>query len=545
MKSLLLALSLLPTLAFAQDIPSQQPTQQSSERKILLIPVDDRPAVAHFATMIGDIAGVTVVTPPKAFLGKFKQPGSPPSILAWLAKENLEDYEAVIVSADMIAYGGLIASRTDRSSENLAKNRLRDLWKIRKSSFKTPFYVFSTLTRIAPTAVAENRAWRQDLYYWAINRERARLYNDPEAKRKTDAYAANVPKAELVRYDLIRSRNVNVQAELIRMTYHGAFTHITLGQDDAVQAGPNTREIASLNQEIARLKLQSRSQICMGIDQISNCLVSRAISDKANWKPTVAIRSADANGLDQIAAYESEPIRESLQDQLQTSGATLTSDPEKADYILYLNTPKRDPNQFEAFVRDLSASITAGKHIAIADTNLGWSGTADPELFDALTAKRQGPQLVSYAGWNTAGNTMGTTIPAANAYLIALHTQVPGLRRETAARKFVLHRLVTDYFYNRYVRPEAYKMIEQMQNGNREEINSDADFTKVEAYVKKDMETRLKDTFLNQMVANPFHVLDKTYNVVALQNIVVELPWPRAYEVHIDFDLQVREVTNQ
>ena len=535
LKKLLLPLLLLPTLALAQ----QEPTP----RKILLIPVDDRPAVSHFASMIGDIAGVEIVTPPKPFLGKFKQPGSPPSILAWLQNQDLSQYDAVVVSADMIAYGGLIASRTDRSSENLAKNRLRELWKIRKSSYTTPFYVFSTLTRIAPTAVAENREWRQDLYYWAINRERARLYNDPEAKRKTAAYAEKVPKAELARYDGIRERNVNIQVELLKMTYHGAFNHMTLGQDDAAAVGPHTREIASLNQEIDRLKLTTRSQFCMGIDQISNCLVSRALSDQAKWSPVVAIRTADSSGLDQVAAYETEPIRESLQDQIETSGATVTSDPEKADYILYLNTPKRDPNQFEAFVREMSASITAGKRIAIADTNLGWSGTADPELFDALTAKRQGPQLVSYAGWNTAGNTMGTTIPAANAYLIALHTEVPGLRRETAARKFVLHRLVTDYFYNRYVRPEAYKMIEKMQDGNREEISAEENVTIVENFVKKDMEARLRQTFLEQMVANPFHVKDKTYNVIALQNVVVELPWPRAYEVHIDFDLQVREVT--
>lgn len=530
---------ILLTAALSAILFAQTPT-----RKILLVPVDDRPAVHHFATMIGDIAGVEVVTPPKVFLGKFKQPGFPPSILQWLGKQNLAEYESVIVSADMIAYGGLIASRTDRSSENLAKARLRELWRIRKSSFETPFYVFSTLTRIAPTAVAENRAWRQDLYYWAIAREQARLYNDPEAKRKTASLADKVPNVELQRYDTIRERNVNIQIELLKMTFHGAFNHLTLGQDDAAPVGPHTREIATLNQEVDRLKLKPRTQFCMGIDQISNCLVSRALSDKAKWKPTVAIRSSDSTGLDQVAAYESEPIRESLQDQFETSGAIVTTDPEKADYVLYLNTPKRDPNQFDAFVRELNASITAGKRIAIADTNLGWSGTADPELFEALTATRQGPQLVSYAGWNTAGNTMGTTIPAANAYLIALQTEIPGLRRETAARKFVLHRLVTDYFYNRYVRPEAYKMIERMQNGNREEISELENVNIIESFVKKDMTERLNQTFLDQMVANPFRVQNKTYNVVALRNITVELPWPRAYEVHIDFDLDVREVSN-
>lgn len=536
MKALVAALLTLPTLAFAQA--------PVKSHRILLIPVDDRPAVSHFAAMIGDIAGYEVVTPPPSTLGKFKQPGSPPAILAWLDSQDLTQFDAVVVSADMVAYGGLIASRTDRSSETLAKSRLRELWKIRKKSHDTPFYVFSTLTRIAPTALAENRAWRQDLYYWAIYREQVRLYNDPEAKRKMAVYAERVPKAELDRYDAVRSRNVAIQTELIKMTFHGAFSHLTFGQDDAAPVGPHTREIAALNKEIARLKLQGKAQFCMGIDQISNCLVSRAIADQCHWSPAVAIRTADAKGLEQVAAYESEPIRESLKDQIETSGATITDDLAKADYILYLNTPKRDEMQFDAFVKEMTASIAAGKRIAVADTNLGWSGTADPELFDALTAKRQGPQLVSYAGWNTAGNTMGTTIPAANAYLLALQSKIDGLRRETAARKFVLHRLVTDYFYNRYVRPEAYRMIEQMQNGDREEITSAENAARVEAFVKKDMADRLQKTFHDQMVANPFKADGRTYAVIGLEDIVVELPWPRAYECHIDFNLLIREISD-
>ncbi|QYK52868.1 MAG: DUF4127 family protein [Fimbriimonadaceae bacterium] len=514
---------------------------QNSPRKILLIPVDDRPAVTHFAQMIGNIADIQVVTPPEAFLGKFKQPGSPDSILLWLKGQDLSQYDAVVLSADMIAYGGLIASRTDRSSQNLAMNRLRELWRIRKTSYGTPFYVFSTLTRIAPTAVAENRAWRNDLANWAINQEKYDLYKDPEAKRKAAALAARVPAEELARYKSVRSRNVAIQTELLKMTYHGAFNHLTFGQDDAAAVGPHIREIASLNREVDRLKLGNQSQFCMGIDQISNCLISRVLCDQAKWNPTVAIRYADANGPNKVAAYETEPIRESLRDQIETSGAFVTTDQDKADYILFLNTPEPNQYSFDEFVREMSADITAGKHIAVADTNLGWSGTADPALFEALTKSRQGPQLVSYAGWNTAGNTMGTTIPAANAYLLALHTGVDGLNRETAARKFVLHRLVTDYFYNRYVRPEAYRMIEKMQDGNREEISKTEDYDIVAEYVKKDMEARLRQTFLDQMVANPFKVKDRIYHVVQVKDIVVELPWPRAYEVHLDFNLEVRE----
>lgn len=508
--------------------------------RILLVPVDDRPAVSQFACMIGDIAGAEVVTPPRSILGKFKQPASPELLLQWLASQKLDEFSAVVLSADMVAYGGLIASRTDRSSQKAASERLRQLWRIRKTAHKTPFYVFSALTRIAPTAVAENRAWRNDLYYWAVSRERAKLYNDPEAKRKADAHAKAVPPAELAKYDLVRERNVAIQQEIVKMAYHGAFTHVVFGQDDAAPVGPHIREISQIRQTIDRLKVTGRTQFCMGIDQIANCLVSKVLIDRANWSPQVALICADNEGLDKIAAYESEPVRESLADQLETSGAKVVADKSKADYLLYLNTPDPDQADLQGFLNGLGKDLEAGQPVALADVNLGWTGTADTRLFDAITQSKRAPQLLSYAGWNTAGNTMGTTIPAANAYLLALKTGSDPYRREVAARTFVLHRLVNDYFYNRYVRPEAYKMIEKMQAGAREEI-AEPNVDAVEAYVRKDMTERLNVLFRDQMVAHPFKIGSDEYHVIGLSDVKVSLPWPRAYEVSLEFKLDVRK----
>lgn len=508
--------------------------------RILLIPVDDRPAVSQYASMIGEIANCTVTTPPAELLGRFKTPGNPDLLLAWLAKQDLASYSAVIVNTDMVAYGGLIASRTDRSSYNLASARLRALWKVRKSAHHVPFYAFSTLTRIAPTAVVENRAWRNDLYYWAINSERARLYGDPEAKRKAEVHASRVPAEELARYRQVRERNVAIQIDLVKMAYHGAFNQVVFGQDDAAEVGPHIREIASLRKEIDRLRVAPRTQFCMGIDQVSNCLVSRALCDVAKWAPTIALVTADSDGLDQVAPYESRPVRESLADQIATSGARVVANSAQSDYTLFLNTPSPDLPEFQRFVSQLDAKLQERAPVALADINLGWSGTADRNLFEAITAKRTATNLISYAGWNTAGNTMGTTIPAANAYLVALKLDVDPYHREIAARTFVLHRLVNDYFYNRYVRPEAYKLIEGLQNGSREEITTLAGVDKVEAYVRADMTKRLQELFLEQMVAQPFQIQGVHYHPVGLKNIQVRLPWPRAYEVELTFELDVR-----
>src|SRR5437867_11009148 len=79
--------------------------------RIILIPLDNRPASGQFAQMIGDIDGAQVQMPPYQLLGRFTSPGNPDAILAWLKSQDMSDVSSIIVSADMILYGGLNAAR--------------------------------------------------------------------------------------------------------------------------------------------------------------------------------------------------------------------------------------------------------------------------------------------------------------------------------------------------------------------------------------------------------------------------------------------------
>src|SRR5580658_7718435 len=88
--------------------------------RIILVPLDTRPAAGQFAQMIARIAGEDLRMPPYKTLGRFTTPGSPEGILAWLREQDLNHVETLIVSADMICYGGLIASRADDVSEAIA-----------------------------------------------------------------------------------------------------------------------------------------------------------------------------------------------------------------------------------------------------------------------------------------------------------------------------------------------------------------------------------------------------------------------------------------
>ena len=509
--------------------------------RVLLIPIDDRPATTQFAQMIADMAGVQVEIPPPSILGKFTQPGWPESILQWMGEQGLAKYDAVVLSTDMIAYGGLIASRTDRSSTNLALKRLAELERLRRTAPNTKFYGFSAVMRLAPTATKDTESWMLDLARYAVESEKYRTERTTARATTLRNLKARIPKGEIEKYEAVRTRNVAIQQHLVKMAGNGVFDYLIFGQDDAQVEGPHVRETLRLKATVAGVGVGSRVYFAEGIDQHSNILVSRALIDSAGWSPRVRIVFADDDAKRRVAAYESETIDVSLRDQLLVSGATPVGENESFDYSLYVNTPDSSTVRMKVFLDSLRTEVDQGFPVAVADINLGKSGTADPALFNVVTENGRAVRLLAYAGWNTAGNTMGTAIPAANVYLLARKEQVDPLVREVALRKFVLHRLVNDFEYHTFVRPEAYAMVKQMPNSTKAEASGD-DYERLNKYVSEDMKKRLIEQFGAQLRGTRFYVGARQYEIVGLKDVVAFLPWPRAYEVRLEFDVETREV---
>lgn len=530
------ALNIALGLVFA-SVAWGNPAVENIPQRVLLIPLDDRPAASHFATMIGEISGATIELPPPNLLGKFTQPGSPEMLMDWLERTGAHNYDAIVVSMDMIAYGGLIASRVPRSSYNLAIQRIRRFWAIRKEAPNTRFYAFTAIMRLAPTATLESASYRLLIEKYAAMRAEYHMTSNAQILPALRSLQTKIPAHRLSDYDITRDRNHRVQQELLRMTGMGVFDYLILGQDDAQPMGPHVPETIRLRQMVANLGISSRVYFCEGIDQHSNVLISRALLAKSGWMPAVRIVFADDAGRTKVALYESDSVENSLRSQLIASGARQALPDETFDYSLYVNTPEPADSAFANFVESLKSEIDQDFPVAVADINLGKTGTGDPRLYEALMENRRATKLLAYAGWNTAGNTMGTTIPAANVYLLARRYQVPAEVRETRQMKFLLHRLINDFEYHRYVRPAAYQVIDSSQAAAREETYGPV-FQQIDDLVRKEMVSRLSKRFAQHILGARFFVDGQPYQIEALRQVDVRLPWPRAYEVSIDFELE-------
>jgi hypothetical protein len=513
----------------------------AAAERILLVPLDSRPAAGQFAQMIAKMGGVDVEMPPLTLLGRFTSPGMPDAILSWLEIQDYSKIGTVIVSTDMICYGGLIASRVNEVSAPVAVQRLRRLGELRKKRPGLKIYVFSAIMRLAPTATRNNASWRSQLSRLAELEDEFRQSGEPGRQTQIQNLLARVPPHEVQRYRLARDRNASVQRSLVYLTEQGLFDYLVIGQDDARAFGPHVPETERLKRIVRTLDVSERVYFCEGIDQHSNVLISRAMLSMAGWTPKVRIVYSDDDGRRLYAHYESKTIEESLTDQLLASGAVPMAEDGHYDYALYVNVPGRKELPYRLFEEQLTAEVDQGFPVAVADINLGVDGTADPVLFDKLWDQGRMQRLLSYAGWNTAGNTMGTAIPAANVYLLSRRLRVDPLQREIAQHEFLLHRYVNDFAYHRFTRPRAYQIIDSIPAASREETYGYA-LQRVDSFVRDDLGRHLDEYFRDQFQGKRFFAGTGQYAFTGLNNVRISLPWPRAYEVRLEFQLQAQPV---
>ncbi|MFZ4508125.1 MAG: DUF4127 family protein [Fimbriimonas sp.] len=531
MKRLVALFAALTAFSFAQA------------ERILLIPLDSRPAAGQFAQMIGRMAAIDVRMPPYETLGQFTSPGNPDKILTWLEQQDLSDVVAVVASTDMIAYGGLIPSREEGVSVSLALSRLRRLSEIVRKSSSTRLFAFSSTMRLVPTATKQKARWRMQLAKYVELRDKASRFPSLVNQSQLANLKSHVPVEQMRWYERTRVRNHEVQVQLVRMMGARRFDYLVIGQDDAREFGPHVPENKQLRAIVEQIGVAGLVYFCEGIDQHANVLLSRALLKANDWTPKVRIIYSDPAAATQFAAYESKPIGKSLEDQLLASGARVAEPGGNYDYSLFLNSPNPRASELEKFLKMLREEVDQGFPISVADINLSLKdGTSDPRVFAVLNDNARIFRLLSFAGWNTAGNTMGTAIPAANVYLLARRLRVDPLAREVAQREFLLHRFVNDISYHKITRPEAYRLLDSLPGATREETYG-KQLAELNQFVQRDMLKHLTDTFRTQFLGQRFFAGTDQFVFVDLSDIKIFLPWPRVYEVRLEFRLQAKLLT--
>jgi hypothetical protein len=516
---------------------------------LVLVPLDDRPAVGPVAQMIAAVADHKVTLPPRELLGRFTQPGDTAKLSEWLKAQDYTKVDALIVSLDMLAYGGLIASRVQATPLEAARERLEFLRWFKQKYPRVPVYVFSTIMRVAPTALARTRGNTEKLARWAELEDRVQKTGEQTLADELTLLKRELEPRVVQDYLAARRRNLQINLAAIDLYRAGQIDNLILVQDDARKYGLHRQDQVKLRERLEQLKLGEKVPIYNGADEAALVLTSRALLDKYESKVRVAVVYSSEKSKQIIAPFEDHPLQFTVESQIRAAGGVLVDDEELADYKLFVNAPETTQAEFNQFVGRLLAELKAGRHVALADVLFPapHHTGADERLIEVFKREKLFDLFAGYAAWNTAGNTLGTAIPQANLrvfYRKHLNDALERATRTQAAQlELLLQRFANDYLYHDIVRPAVNSRLRaeakdeaatyELAPEQHAEVNRE-----VAEQLRALIERFFADYFQDRSYALAYQRgRDRVLKVAGLKDLNIYLPWARTFEVAIEFKL--------
>jgi hypothetical protein len=538
-------LTVLLLLSTVGMVNAKEPKKELAT--ILMVPLDDRPANIYFPTQVGASAGIEVVSPPKEMIGKFTQPGNGEEISKWLL-ENGDQADGFVISTSMLAYGGLVASRTGVKSLEEAQKDIQVIKQLKQLYPDKPIYVFDTIQRLAVTAISD-----EYLKYYSLISEWAVLYDKVvnlgmPGKERLDQLESLIPEAVLQDYKNARARNHTVNNLMIDWVNEGYIDHLILAQDDAAPYGLHRAERELLLEKVKELNVEDQVAVFPGADEVGVVLVSRFVNQWFHTSPAFFIEYGGIHGQDWIAPFEDTTFDYNVKKHIVSSGGRVVDNEAEADIHLLLNTPSAKETEraedITKLVERTKELIKHGKQVAIGDVLI--VNKADEALVTELAEKVDLTKILSYSGWNTAGNALGITVghAAARSAFMGQESGFGVPLYEQAAEyhyEFLLHRFTKDQGYKNVVHPAARSYIQQI---GASEWDLGANYDLVNQFVKEKLTAETekwyqyfdgKEVYIGSRGNKDFF---KT--ISSLESVHVNLPWPRIFEAELEPELELK-----
>ncbi|MDC3413811.1 DUF4127 family protein [Aquibacillus sp. 3ASR75-11] len=494
-------------------------------KKVALIPVDARPVTYDLPKDLASLAGWELLLPAKEKIGFLKTPADYDYLFQWV-DEIAPQVDGVIVSIDMILYGGLVPSRINTDDQSTIQDRLDRFLDIKRKYPQLDMMAFSSTMRLSNSYVnqEEKEYWDQygkEIWQYSYHYHRYQQHGLKEDEAIVESMKEKIPHAILEDYLKTRERNFTVNMSLINYVADGVLDHLVFPQDDTSEYGLNIIEQQQLRDRLFAKNLQENIFIYPGADEVASVLVAHMIYQLENVTyPTFYPIYSGQRGALAIALYEDRPLQESVKGQIDAFGSHTVESIEDADIVLGINVPGRkqgdvslrkqlseiDTNDrnIGEWVKKLSYYYKKRKQVAIAD--VAYANGADPMMIPYVLQQFSLTELAGFAAWNTAGNTIGTVI--AQAALVHLANQ-QGHDFSKAKNKQLVLRLLDDYLYQTVVRQEVREVMDEP------------------SVTEGELLRKVEELFMTRAV----EMVRKIDSNIQLESIY--LPWNRTFEIGI------------
>lgn len=513
--------------------------------KVIYVPLDERPCNYLYPQYLANMTDIQMIVPPKSMLGNMKTPANGEKLLNWLKKVTV-DADHLIVSIDMLIYGGIVPSRLHSMSKHQCLDYLDQLISIKKNNSNLRIHAFDLIMRTP----AYNSSEEEPDYYeeygekifelgWFTDKEEQSLLSEEE-KAKTSQIKHEIPVDIQEDYLNRRKNNFEVTNHVINLVDKNIIDYLIVPLDDNSEFGFTAMEQRALMYDIDKRNLLSKINVYPGADEIGCTLFARVFCIIKNYTPEIFIRYSSTNGPFVIPRYEDRSLSESIKSHIISAGGVIVFDEKDHDFVLMIHAPPTGPDKMgesslplerrdkayfsESNIREFSAVmnhyISKGKDVALADVALG--NGADHSLLQLLAKQNILFKLIAYAGWNTNGNTMGTVI--AHAIISTFYKKGTNSNRsDEIGREFFYARLIEDWGYQSIVRKHISSNVLPTLGLVPRDLGNKLTYI-----------TNLVNESLNDFVNN--YLTDIPEGNIKLQG--VHLPWDRMFEVGFNVKIE-------
>jgi hypothetical protein len=487
---------------------------------IAYIPIDERPCNYDFLLKASQIGNFNLNMPERNSLGKFLLPGNIHEIKEWLL--TIRNAEYLILSMDMLLYGGLIASR-EYAIDCLEESAIRDSLKsFRKNNPAAKVYAFNIIMRTS-ISIKDDETAR----YWKYINEFSKLIHEEEKNAsRIQTLKELIPKKLLCNYLQVRKRNHENNNFSIKLVEEGLVDFLVLGQEDCSKEGIHINEQYKLKERIQAERLEEQILIMTGADELGQVFLARALNDRGKFKCGRVIYDVESNKR-AVSQFENLPLEDTM--DLHIKACCFDGEAVEEDYVFYVVTPR----YYDSFVDDASMKTLTKMNIKeVADESRLMKLISEKKtiLFDLCHAnggcnalmqflkdKNMLNKLFGYTAWNTSSNSIGTGL-----MIYALHKFTDGKRIEQLY-EFTLERIVDDYIYQRIVRQKiSSKLTADGENIFRFKNGSYSG--ELNRLLQKEIE-EYKPCLLNDSI--------KGFSFEA------DFPWERVFEISINIEVLI------
>ena len=550
--------------------------------RVIYVPLDDRPCNVVHVQLLARMVDYELLIPPIEMLGRYTRPGDADAIATWMLREaSAGSIDSAILSLDMLAYGGLVGSRSPDVRTETALQRLDALTELRQMLPDAAIYAHNVIMRLSITASSDDAAvhW-QLLHEYSVTKGRVEALGEDSDRQRLAELETLIPLPLLSKYEACRERNHQVNRRAIDETAQGNLDYLVLAQEDAAPYGPHIQEQRHLAHLAGQHRLTDRFAIHPGADELGQTLFARFVHSHMEKTPSVYVLYANPDDADNVAQFEDRPFSDTLSGQLMTVGVSTTTDPAEADFVMGINPPAtgeradyqssdmltaRQEQAREFF--DMLLQTAGDKRMAICDVAFA-NGAEDCFARALLDQRVPLRQMLSFSAWNTAANSVGSALAHASLRLIALQDKgafdlasllvdLSPMRylqlldtlidSETAHAGLLFSHLADDWLYQTQIRPQV---TEHVVNLLRASIFDLADSSQQVQNMVSDMLTRAAaDLWATHFLGKESVRIGPEDNAASvalaeLEETRITLPWGRLFEVDLHFNFGMELVAS-